>query len=122
VKRVGLIATILVFASFLVVLAKSSYLGTFNTVYGTASKTLDTCNTCHGASYSFNSYGADVKSKKTELGGDLTAALHAVETWDSDGDGDSNIAEIEAGTFPGNSASSLPVEESSWGKIKSLFE
>jgi len=120
VKRVGLIVTMLVFASFVVVLGKSSYLGTFNTLYGTDNKTLDTCVTCHGASYSFNTYGADVKAKKAQLG-DLTAALRAVESWDSDGDGDTNIAEIEAGVFPGNAASSLPIEDSTWGKIKSLF-
>jgi len=113
--------TMLVVASFVVVFAKTSYLGTFNTLYGTDSKTLDTCTTCHGASYSFNSYGADVKTKKTQLG-DLTAALRAVESWDSDKDGDTNIIEIEAGTFPGNPLSSLPVEESSWGKVKSLFQ
>lgn len=121
-KRVALIVAMLVFASFVVVLGKSSYLGTFNTLYGTDSQTLDTCNTCHGASYSFNTYGADVKAKKAQLGGDLTAALRAVESWDSDGDGDSNIAEIEAGTFPGNPLSSLPVEDVRWGKIKSLYE
>jgi hypothetical protein len=108
-------------AAIVIVFAKSSYLGTFNMLYGTYGKTCDTCTTCHGARYSFNTYGADVKSKKSQLG-DLTAALRAVETWDSDGDGDSNIVEIGAGTFPGNALSSLPVEESSWGKIKSLFQ
>ncbi len=111
----------LVFASFVVVFGESAYMGTFNTLYGTDNTTLDTCNTCHGASYNYNSYGADVKTKYTQLG-DLAAAIRAVESFDSDGDGDSNIVEIEAGTFPGNSASSLPVEESSWGKIKSLYE
>ena len=120
-KRIVLIMAMLVFASFVVVLGKSSYLGTFNTLYGTDNETLDTCNTCHGASYSYNSYGADVNTKYAQLN-DMTAALRAVETLDSDGDGDSNIVEIEAGVFPGNAASSLPVEESSWGKIKSLFE
>jgi hypothetical protein len=120
-KRLTLLTTSLFFASFIVVLAKSSYMSTFNTLYGTDNKTLDTCVTCHGSSYSRNDYGADFETKLNELG-NQTAALRAIETWDSDGDDDSNIAEIEAGTFPGNPASSLPVEESTWGKIKSLFQ
>ena len=120
-KRIGLSITVLVFASFAVVLAKSSYLTSFNTLYGTDNKTLDTCVTCHGSNYSLNSYAQDFNTKRVQLG-NSTAALQAIETWDSDGDGDTNLTEIEALVFPGNPSSSIPVEETTWGQVKSLFQ
>ena len=76
-RRLGMITTVVVLASFAVVVAKSSYNTTFNNLYGTAGKMLDTY---------------------------------------------SNIAAINAGTFTGNPDSSLPVEASTWGKIKALFD
>ena len=120
-RRLGTITTILVFASFVAVLAKSSYLSSFNSKYGTTDKTLDTCTTCHINGFDRNPYGADVE---TELlgGSSITVALAAIEGTDSDGDGDTNIAEINAGTFPGNPSSSLPVEGATWGKIKALYD
>jgi len=121
VKRIGLLITILVFASFAVVLAKSSFLSSFNTLYGTDNKTLDTCVTCHGSSYSLNPYAEDFNTKRIQLGSN-SAALKAIETWDSDGDGDTNITEIESLTFPGNPSSNVPVEATTWGQVKSLFQ
>jgi hypothetical protein len=114
--------TVLVFTSFVVVLARSTYMSAFNTLYGTANKTLDTCKTCHGSSYSVrNQYGSDFDAKRIQLGNNTTA-LQAIEPMDSDHDGYSNIAEIEALTFPGNPMSSLPVEETTWGQVKALFQ
>jgi hypothetical protein len=121
-KKLSVTATLIMCAlltTFVVVIAYNPYLGTFNDLYGTSGKTLDTCETCH--SNGLNGYGEDFLTKFNELG-DRTAALEAIEPLDSDNDGDSNIAEINAGTFPGNGASNLPVEGSTWGKIKSLYE
>ena len=120
-RKLGLIATLFIFVSFVSVLGRSGYLRTFNTLYGTTGETLDNCVTCHGISYTFNSYGADFDTKFLELG-NQTDAFKAIESFDSDKDGDTNIIEINTGTFPGNPASNLPVEPVTWGQIKSLFE
>jgi pectin methylesterase-like acyl-CoA thioesterase len=115
------VITLIVCASFVVVVAKSSYMTSFNTLYGTDNKTLDTCVTCHGSSYSLNSYAADFNTKRVQLGSS-TAALQAIESWDSDNDGDTNLTEIEALTFPGNPASNVPAGETGWGQIKALYQ
>ncbi len=120
-RRLGMIATVLVFASFVVVLAKSSYKTTFNNLYGTGGKTLDTCNTCHMNGFDYNPYGADMKTEMDNGKSDLQA-IQAIEGTDSDSDTYSNLAEINAGTFPGNPDSTLPVEDSTWGKIKAIYE
>ena len=51
-----------------------------------------------------------------------TEAHQLIETVDSDGDGDTNIIEITAGTLPGDSRNSTPTERSTWGAIKSLYK
>jgi hypothetical protein len=62
---------------------------------------LQSCDLCHTASLpSLNPYGAAYKSK-----GRNTAAFGSIENLDSDGDGFSNIQEINALTFPGNPSS-----------------
>ena len=73
----------------------SSPLSQLSTTSGQAG---NLCTVCHGVSGGTrNSFGSD-------FGGSFNAALGAL---DSDGDGASNITEINAGTFPGN-ASSTP--------------
>ncbi len=76
--------------------AFSSFLNNFNTTYGTAGTRLDTCSTCHvsESNFSFNPYGSDFRD---------AGSLTAIESLDSDGDGFTNIDEIVALTFPGNS-------------------
>jgi len=65
---------------------------------------LQSCDLCHTASIpSLNPYGSAYKSKGRSL-----AAFAAIENLDSDGDGATNLQEINALTFPGNSAS-VPV-------------
>ncbi|MFH1756241.1 MAG: hypothetical protein ABIA59_11135, partial [Candidatus Latescibacterota bacterium] len=94
-----------------------------NTLYGTDGLILDQCDTCHlpGGSYSqFNPYGDDLKTSFNQLG-NITAALQAVEGMDSDGDGDSNIIEINALTFPGEASSSTPVLQTTWGGLKHYY-
>lgn len=68
------------------------------------------CQTCHesaGGGSTFNLYGADLLLNGAAGSGfnctntDFAAALVAVEGFDSDGEGNTNIVEIEAGTQPG---------------------
>jgi len=62
---------------------------------------LQTCDLCHTSSVpSLNPYGVAYKSN-----GRNTAAFGVIENLDSDGDGFTNIQEINAFTFPGNPAS-----------------
>ena len=66
-----------------------------------SSSSLNSCDLCHTASIpSLNPYGAAYKNK-----GRNTAAFGLIENLDSDGDGFTNIQELNALTFPGNPAS-----------------
>ena len=89
----------------------------FNEVFATTDTRLDTCQTCHTIGRKTNSYGSHLKSEfrsmmassaqeiTDEEGFDIfKSALRSIEVDDSDGDGHSNIDEIEARTFPGDSA------------------
>ncbi|CAG0992456.1 hypothetical protein METP3_02737 [Methanosarcinales archaeon] len=85
-------------------LALSSIKSSFNTQYGTAGTSLDTCNTCHspslfdiGGSNPVNYYGRDLFNSGNNFVG--------IQETDSDGDGYTNLAEINARTFPGDPAS-----------------
>ena len=120
-KRITLFTSVLLFALFVIVVAKSSYMTSFNDLYGTDNKILDTCVTCHNSGYTLNPYASDFNTKRIQMGS-TTMGLQACEMMDSDHDGDTNIAEIEALTFPGNPTSSLPVEETTWGQVKALFQ
>ncbi len=79
--------------------AKSSYLAAANATYPNISGTkLDGCTLCHaGGSPSggnLNGFGTDYRTNGHNFG--------AIEGLDSDGDGFTNLAEIQALTFPGN--------------------
>ncbi len=59
---------------------------------------IDTCSLCHTANIpNLNAYGAAYLSK-----GRNNSAFAAIESLDSDNDGFTNLAEINALTFPGN--------------------
>jgi hypothetical protein len=59
---------------------------------------LNSCSLCHSSNIpSLNPYGAAYLSQ-----GRSSAALKAIEALDSDGDGFTNVQEINALTFPGN--------------------
>ncbi len=70
------------------------------------------CTVCHTTPPARNDFGRDVEAEllvgtprpltDMQYSGGLPAALAAVENLDSDGDGYSNLAEIVAGTFPGD--------------------
>ncbi len=100
-KRTVLFLSILVLSVLVVsgvALAKSEYQGSFTAKYPAAKgSTLDSCNLCHKSDFSQNQYAKD-----------FAAAGHdfaAIEAKDSDGDGASNIAEINAKTLPGDATS-----------------
>jgi hypothetical protein len=82
--------------------AKSGYLTTFNSRYGTARTALDDCNLCHSAE-PYNAYGIAVRDAGSATS--ITSALAAVEQLDSDRDGYKNLDEINARTLPGDAAS-----------------
>jgi hypothetical protein len=70
------------------------------------------CVLCHTSLPSRNGFGAAVEAglpagtvSQAQFDAQVAAALRAIESADSDGDGVSNIDEINAGTFPGNETS-----------------
>ena len=69
-------------------------------ILNTTSVRLQTCDLCHTASVpNLNPYGTAYKNA-----GRNTAAFATIENLDSDGDGFTNLQEINAGFFPGNPA------------------
>ncbi|MEE9910796.1 MAG: hypothetical protein K4571_03645 [Deltaproteobacteria bacterium] len=80
--------------------ALNSYLVAFRAQYaGTTGSALDTCNLCHpgGNTGSLNSYATAYAN--------AGYIYTAIENVDSDGDGFTNIVEINARTFPGDATS-----------------
>ena len=80
------------------VMARPSYLSTFEKTYpAAAGSRIDACNLCHnspGGGDARNSYGLSYASSGRNFA--------AIENTDSDGDGWTNIQEIQALTFPGD--------------------
>jgi len=80
--------------------AKSNYLTAFVAAYPhTAASALNSCSVCHTSIPQLNSYGHDYQSHGRNF--------DAIELLDSDGDGYTNLEEIQALTFPGD-ANSYP--------------
>jgi hypothetical protein len=73
--------------------AKPNFLTSFNQHYDTAGTRLDSCATCHNGE-ARNPYGRAYSGSGRNFA--------AIENLDSDGDGFTNLAEINALTFPGN--------------------
>jgi hypothetical protein len=90
--------------------SSSGYMTSFNSRYGSAGTAIGTCSVCHTTAPSVNSYGNAFKSNSHNYA--------TIEPLDSDGDGFTNIAEINAKTFPGN-ASSKPASTQSSAASKS---
>ena len=90
--------------------ASSSYLTQFRSVYGTGI-TIDSCSLCHpggnGSASNLNQYANDFTDPSigNYTFGTPTAHNTIFEARDSDGDGFTNIAEINARTYPGDPAS-----------------
>jgi hypothetical protein len=62
---------------------------------------LNSCTLCHTSAPAVNSYG-----RAYDTAGRNNAAYGVIEGLDSDGDGFTNLAEINAGAFPGNASDS----------------
>ncbi|TQD25874.1 hypothetical protein [Methanolobus vulcani] len=96
-----LLSIILIGAS--IVSAKSSYLYAFNQHYNTGDTVLDTCDVCHSGPNggSLDSYGRAYSQ---------TRSFAVIEEQDSDGDGFTNLEEINALRFPGDSSDYPQIE------------
>jgi hypothetical protein len=96
------VALILVLGFAVIASADSGALGDFNRQYPSFG---GSCNVCHKSVPSTNPYGTDLVKKGATANNIPAATFVAIEGLDSDGDGFTNIEEINAGTFPGNRAS-----------------
>ena len=82
------------------------------------------CTVCHQGGFSFNSYGADLRTRINNQGMANVAAFIDAETEDSDGDGYINSQEILIDcTLPGDATShgTVDADGSAWGAIKALY-
>ena len=81
----------------------------FSDTYPNSDTELAECQTCHQSAFGgpFNAYGQDLLANGADgagsscMGVDFAAALANVESMDSDGEGNSNLVEINASTQPG---------------------
>ena len=88
-------------------LALRSYLTDFNNQYGTSATPLNTCGLCHPG-------GTNTAGNLNDFANDYVLngySYTAIQNLDSDGDGFTNIQEINARTLPGDPAS-FPVADS----------
>lgn len=114
-RKMRFLLLILVAAALIGIQEASAFPFFLDTVHinypGTAGKRIDNCSFCHvgpdpavnQADMPRNPYGLAFQNN-----GENVAALTAIELLDSDNDGFTNIAEINALTFPGNSNDFLP--------------
>jgi hypothetical protein len=101
--------------------AESSWLAPMVERYNIpAESKLNSCTTCHSGQWARNVYGQDLQD--AGIADNVEAAFAATDALDSDNDGALNEAELRAGTWPGDPGDTTPVEETSWGRIKALFE
>lgn len=84
-------------------LALNAFLKTWQDTYPHSTSDAASCDLCHGTSTSnLNAYGQDLcEAFNGSVPADSKAALLAIEGLDSDGNGDSNLVEIDAGAQPG---------------------
>jgi hypothetical protein len=98
------ILVVITACSFSIAFAKENYTTSFNNRYGTSGvkngTTLGSCITCHyqlDGKGGENTYALDYRNNGHDFA--------AIEPLDSDNDGFTNLAEINAGAFPGDPAS-----------------
>ena len=95
---ISLLAMFFVTGVFGLARANSTYSGYFNSAYSSSSLAgPSNCAVCHTSVPSLNPFGTDFKNH-----GKSQAALASIESLDSDGDTFPNLAEINAGTYPGD--------------------
>jgi hypothetical protein len=88
-------------------LANNGALGDFNAQYP-ANTLGSSCSICHTNAPNTNPYGAALVGQGATGDAIAAAMFQAVETVDSDGDGATNIQEINQGFFPGDPTSTPP--------------
>lgn len=107
-KYASLGLLLIIIAALVVVptaLAVSDFKGIFNQKYDTKGTRIDSCTICHAGGSKLNDYGkalVDARIKKGSNETKVMQGLTSIEQADSDGDGFSNIVEINARFFPGN--------------------
>ena len=108
-----MIVTGLVLAGLLlavsITFALNQYLKTWEDHYPDSATADASCDLCHGTSTNnLNSYGKDLcLAFEGDVPADIIPALIAIEGLDSDGNGDSNLVEINAGAQPGWTAGAV---------------
>nr|WP_321498299.1 hypothetical protein [uncultured Methanolobus sp.] len=100
---IGLFLMTIILIGTPVISAKSGYLTSFNQHYNTGGTVLDTCDVCHSGPNggSLDPYGRAYS---------YTRSFTGIEGKDSDGDGFTNLEEINALTFPGDSGDHPMIE------------
>ena len=98
--------------------ATSNYRDSWLSTYADACQTLrsaaTSCVLCHTSVPDLNPYGDAVLGHRT--------TMTTTNNLDSDGDGKTNIVEINACFLPGNALSTpVPNDEQAWGLIKTLY-
>ena len=86
----------------------------FNQKYDTTGTRIDSCTICHASGSELNDYGKALDEagiKKDSNDTEVMQGLTSIEQDDSDGDGFSNIDEINARFFPGNASDHPESEE-----------
>ena len=110
----GIAAAIITISTAAAVQAKPEFLDTLLATYPQYSGALAprACSNCHvsDADTTLNPFGKQLSDQLKAAGSTKLTAdiLQKIESLDADGDGASNIAEIKAGTLPGNPASFPP--------------
>ena len=85
--------------------ANSSIHGKFTVQYGVSDTKLDSCKLCMASissPVSWNEYGTDLRSDTDFNRNNPEQAMKNIESLDSDGDGFTNIDEIQSSTLPGD--------------------
>lgn len=94
---------------FTTALARNSFLKEWEDAYPHSNSGDAGCALCHGTSTAnLNTYGKDLcDAFNGTIPDNVTDALRSIDSQDSDGNGDSNLAEIDAGAQPGWTAGAV---------------
>lgn len=104
--------------------AYSSYKNAVISHYGATGTNIDSCGLCHNDFYGggpLNSYGAAFAAQPSHSSNPAAAAV-AIESLDSDGDGATNLAEINARTFPGYSCTTFAAARNAPGDLANYID
>jgi hypothetical protein len=103
--------------------AKSEFLDAAKVRYNIPNGSkLDDCHTCHdviGGNWDRNAYGGQLET--AGIKDNIPAAFDATDDLNADGDAALNWVEMVNGTWPADPNDFVPVESSTWGKIKNLY-